>query len=170
VVSRVLAHVEEAVAGTLLAVILMMILADVGSRTLTGASILWVNEVSLILFMWAIMVGGAAAIRRAALVSVDAAFLVVPARVQAVLSLAVLLLLGFVLGVLVYQGVGLVTEHGSTTLPTSGVPIAWKYAAVPVGSALMLLRAVQVYLPQAVKLWTTRKKRTPQVMDVPESA
>lgn len=168
--NRALEHLEEVVAGTLLAAILVMVLADVGTRTITGASILWVNEVSLILFMWAIMVGGAAAIRRAALVSVDAAFLAVSARVQAFLSVTVLFLLALVLGVLVYQGVGLVTEHGRTTLPTSGVPVGWKYAAVPVGAALMLLRAGQVYLPQAVTLWRTREKWTPKVVDVVESA
>jgi TRAP-type C4-dicarboxylate transport system permease small subunit len=86
------------------------------------------------------------------------------------MSLAVMALLSAVFAVLLWQGVALVEDHGSTTLPTSGVPIAWKYAAVPVGAALMLIRTIQVYGSQVYRLWKTGKKIEPALSETVEGS
>ena len=64
-------HMEEYVAGTFMALLLLALSAQVASRYLLGSSIGWTEEVARYLFIWLVFLGASAAIRRRIHVAVD---------------------------------------------------------------------------------------------------
>jgi TRAP-type transport system small permease protein len=132
----------------LLAVITVDLLLGVYSRYILGRTFVWYDEIARASFMWLVFLGAAVAVRRGAHFGLHvfveslppayrrAALLVTPVTII-VLSLA-LVILGWEF-----------MRHGATqTTAVMAMPVSWIYAAIPVGGALMVLYALDLFFPK----------------------
>ncbi|MGE9290428.1 MAG: TRAP transporter small permease [Puniceicoccales bacterium] len=140
---EILANLEELLGSILLLGVAGIMLLNVCSRYLFNSPFSWAEELSTILFVWLVMIGAALALKRQQHFSVT--FLVermshrgyrFPLAIGNWLVLASCLLL-LVCG-LFYASWGF-----GTVTPAMGLSRIWLYGAIPFGSGLMVLRAIQ---------------------------
>lgn len=102
-----------------------------------GADIAWTTELSELLMVWVTFLGGAAASRRGAHMSITE-FLdkLGPGKRRAGDAAIQLVCLG-VLGLLAWYGMGIVNSSWGNELTVLHVPMAIQYLALPVGAGAM---------------------------------
>jgi TRAP-type C4-dicarboxylate transport system permease small subunit len=135
---RWLQRALDAAAGSLLFVLLVVGVLQVGSRYTGLLFVPWTEEVARLLFVWVVWIGAAAALFRGGHIRFD--FLVVrlsgPAR--AALGAAVTLgVAGFLL-LIVVQGSEIVRSTTSTFI-TLDLSVKYTYLSAVVGAGLMLV-------------------------------
>lgn len=136
-------HFEEWVAGFLIVVLLLVVLLDVATRNFLKTSLIWPEEVSRILFIWSIFIGGGAALKAEKLITIDVLYRSLGVRGRLVLDLASFLVVAACLAILFGYGLVFFARFARDVTPTTGIPKGYFYAAVPVGSLLMFVRLVQ---------------------------
>lgn len=137
-----LAHgIEDGVLAVLLVAIFLVTLTEVAARFIFHAPLSWSIEADTTLMIWLAFVGLAVGIRDKAHVS----FELLEDRFRGVLLTLLKLLqaviMGFLLLVLGYGGIGLVQLGLGQVMP-SGIPQWLAFGAVPVGCGLGLLHLV----------------------------
>ncbi len=105
---------------------------------------LWTEEISRLCLAWLVFLGAALAIRRSEHFVIDAIPRRVDERIGRGLQLLVLLLMGVAAVVILIGGVGLTQGGLSRVSTTSGIHLAWAYAAVPVAAACMLVFGIEL--------------------------
>lgn len=102
-----------------------------------GRDLAWLTELGEFLMVWVTFLGGAAAARRGAHMSINEFLdkLSAPRRRWADAAVQAFSLL--VLGLVLVYGVGIVRGSWNTTLTTLEWPMAWQYLPLPLGMALM---------------------------------
>ncbi|KUO48749.1 MAG: hypothetical protein APF76_17850 [Desulfitibacter sp. BRH_c19] len=153
---------EEIIGGILLILVLTMVCSEILSRSLLGRSIIWVEEVSRVLFVWAILIGAGAGIKTNQLVSIDVVYQKIPDRFKIVLDIIIFISISIGLFVLGYTGYNLMLKYMSDLMAMSGLPRGYLYASVPVGCVVMILRLIQKYYPVFFKrnyklIWRANK-------------
>lgn len=141
------------------AVMVIFILIQVFFRYVLGNALPWSEEGARFLMMWMMGLMAPTAFRRGGFVSIDMVVLMVPTRLAALISLALLGLCMVILVVGLQIGYGQVTGFAGrfTTdalwLPANltltewfKVPRSWAMASLPVGLALMLSVNVELIL------------------------
>jgi len=126
--------------GALLVLALIgLMLANIVLRECLSVPLVWANEVSLILFVWAVFIGGGVAFAQGARIR----FTIVVDKLGKRGRIGIELLLSYVgLGLLaILFGTGcyvayLNADQQLTSLPASA---AWQWAALPAGSLLAML-------------------------------
>lgn len=136
--ARVAHGVEDGVLAVLLVAIFLVTLTEVAARFVFHAPLSWSIEADTTLMIWLAFVGLAVGIRDKAHVS----FELLEDRFRGVLLTSLQLLqaviMGFLLLVLGYGGIGLVQLGLGQVMP-SGIPQWLAFGAVPVGCGLGLL-------------------------------
>ena len=133
----------EIVAGTLMAVLSVDMLAGVFWRYVLNASLVWYDELARNLFIWVSFLGAAIAVKRSSHFGVDilTARFPPPLRLATAFLVQISILIFAVL--LLFQGINLVgvtwTHSTSTMFYSQGAV----YAALPVGAALMIVFAIR---------------------------
>ncbi|HEY8370630.1 MAG TPA: TRAP transporter small permease [Thermodesulfobacteriota bacterium] len=143
--ARILARLEEDLLAAALAVMTLVTFANVVDRKFLHVGLAFAEELTVSLFVWASLLGAAVATRRG--LHLGFSFLAdrLPPRgrlVTELLSGAAALL---VFGLLGWYGIGWVaTQYRyDATTPAMGWP-AWLFGlAIPVGSAVIVLRTVE---------------------------
>lgn len=104
-----------------------------------GEDLAWVTELGELMMVWVTFLGGAAAARRGAHMTITE-FLdkLDPARRRAADAVVQCLCLA-VLGFLLFYGWRIVQGSWGNTLTTLEWPMAWQYMPLPLGAALMLV-------------------------------
>ncbi|KGX91764.1 TRAP transporter small permease [Pontibacillus marinus] len=138
------------VLGVLLAVLLMVMSAvvfyQVFSRFVLDESLRWSEELARYIMIWAVFIGSALAIRKMELISVDAIKELMPEKAIKVLNILVYLASIVFLAVLVQYGFEMVSNVSTQTSPAMRIPMAWAYAAIPVGSIFMIINCIAIVI------------------------
>jgi len=135
---------EEYLACTLLFVLYLMLTFTIIMRFGFSIGYSWIEELSRVVFVWVVMLGAAAAMRRGTHIRLTFGLEWLRGRTGTVARLiGEALLLAFCLATAWY-GLGLIlsTLRVSYTLPSSGISMFWAYLSVPVSFGLQGLRIV----------------------------
>lgn len=145
-VSDLLNRAAEAFIVVDLAVMTLLVIADVIARN-SVASIVWSEELGVrFLGTWFVFIGASVAFKHGQLVAITFFVTRLRPRLQtAVYGVSGLLITAFIALVL-YFGVDLVVFTFDQPSPIMGVPMGYAYLGVPVGSAIMLVHALALAL------------------------
>jgi TRAP-type transport system small permease protein len=138
----------QSVVACLVVIMVAVVFAQVVFRYAVVRPIYWGDELSRYLFVWISFVGAAVAMGGRIHYGFDYLTEKCPPAVRRAISLLMTLLaVGFFMTCLVYgwESIRVVSVQRS---PSLQIPMGWVYAALPVGSALMLLHLIEQALVQ----------------------
>lgn len=138
----ILRKVEMMAAVAVLGLIVAVVFAGTVGRY-GGRPILWSDEVAQALFPWLVFLAADLTLQRQGHFRIDLFLPLLPAGLRTGLELAIRLMLIALLALLVHYGIKLAQIAHFRPLPMTGVSSAWAAAALPAGSALMLLTLVE---------------------------
>jgi C4-dicarboxylate transporter DctQ subunit len=144
---RLLCRAEEMFVGAALAFSAGLLFLNVVLRYWFLAPISWAEELSLYLVVWIVFVGASVAVRTRGHIAIDLLALALGPVNRRRLALSVGMLVVVFLAFFIYYSAGhtlRIRESGQLT-PVMLQPMWLAYLALPAGSALMLLRACQVW-------------------------
>lgn len=104
-----------------------------------GKDLAWMTELGEFLMVWVTFLGGAAAAQRGAHMSINEFLDKLDTGRRRWADAAVQSFSLFVMGVVLYFGVGIVQESWGTVLTVLEWPMAWQYMPLPLGSGLIML-------------------------------
>lgn len=122
----------------------VVLFVNVVLRYVFSASTSWAEELIRYLMIWITFIGGSVCVRKGAHIRMDFVLTILPKGVGHLLTrLVYLIAAGFCVALFVYslQLVQFTVELEQTS-PAMGVPMWIPYLAMPLGSALMVLRFV----------------------------
>ena len=125
----------------LLAVMAVMVFANVALRFLTDYSILWVEEASRYAMVWLTFIGAGPVLRYGGHIGIESLQHAFPGSARALRSVIVAWLLVFFV-VMVVVGIRYAILTWSQTTPVLQMPVGAVYLAMPVGFALMAIHLV----------------------------
>jgi TRAP-type C4-dicarboxylate transport system permease small subunit len=147
-----LGHVGGAILAVMAgAVFLQVVLRFVGSAGFDG-----LEEVPRFLFVWLVMIGSAAAMQRGQHTVLDYFVNQLTPRGRALVLIAVNGAGIVLFATLIKLSLILVPNAQLQTSAGLGLPLGWVYAAVPVGSALIILPMLVQILNALKSLWPKR--------------
>ena len=127
----------------LIAGMVILIATQVGFRYVLNEPLAWTEEVARHLMIWSALLGAAVAYRRKGHLGMDILVMHFNRRWQGFVEIALQILsIGF-FGILVLHGVPLVERTMRQLSSAIRIPMGYVYASIPVGSALVLLFAVE---------------------------
>ena len=132
----------EAAAALLVVAEVVILFAGVVSRYVFRQPILWSDELASILFIWLAMLGAVVALRRGEHMRMTAIVGRVSPPVRAFLDVLAIAAALVFLALIVYPAYEFAHDEMVITTPALEITNAWRAAALPVGSALMLLIAL----------------------------
>ena len=132
----------EAAAALLVVAEVVILFAGVVSRYVFHQPILWSDELASILFIWLAMLGAVVALRRGEHMRMTAIVGRVSPPVRAFLDVLAIAAALVFLALIVYPAYEFAHDEMVITTPALEITNAWRAAALPVGSALMLLIAL----------------------------
>ncbi len=123
----------------LLALMAVMVFANVVLRYTTGDSIVWAEELSRYLMIWLTFLGAGLVLRYGGHLAIDNLQDVVPASGGRILrALTLLCVLAFALAMM-WLGTGYIMRTWSQTTPVVELPFGLVYSALPVGFLFLLI-------------------------------
>jgi tripartite ATP-independent transporter DctM subunit len=149
---RWLDHAFEAVTASLLLVLVLAVLVGTTSRYLFNSSVVWSEEIPVLLQVWLTFIGGTIALRRGDHVSVDVVFRQLPvawtAPVRACVEVATIGLLC----VLFWTSATLVKARIGEVSAALGFPMSLFMVPLTLGSGLMVITLVRRILALNLRL------------------
>jgi TRAP-type C4-dicarboxylate transport system permease small subunit len=133
VVDRCVVVANRVTMMVVLALIAIIVFANVMLRYLTDESIVWSEEVARYLMIWLTFLGIGPVFRVGGHIAVDSLHTILPARVTLVLRAGIVLLIAGFSVALVRFGMMLVERTWAQTTPVTDVPFGLISAAVPIG-------------------------------------
>lgn len=128
----------------MLAVMSIIIFANVGLRYLTSQSIEWAEEVARHMMIWMTFIGCGPVLRYGGHIAVENLQDALPRQVAVALrALIALLLLGFFC-FFVWFGVDYMDRTQYQQTPATQISFAWIYAALPVGMAMSIVHLLLI--------------------------
>ncbi|MGE5573166.1 MAG: TRAP transporter small permease [Bacteroidota bacterium] len=139
---------EEYTCAAMLLFMALLAFVNVVVRYLTTMSFAFSEELLVNLFVWITMLGAAIGMRKGAHLSMTMVANALPKRYQKVIAAVSLVCSGGLFALLLAHGMNLVLSEYRSQMTTysMGLPMWWFGLAVPVGSALMIIRVVQAGL------------------------
>lgn len=134
---HVLKKLDDWMACAAVTGIVLVTIAAVIMRYVLNQPLQWVEELTIALFIWAIMIGAASAMKERMHISIDAFTSLLSPRVQRLIRIANDLVSVAVLVVFGILGLELTLNAGSKIMPILGLKYAWIDLAVPVGAFWM---------------------------------
>lgn len=138
----------RALAGGILAVMLLVIMAQVVSRYVFNNSLAWTEELSKSLMVWTTFLVAPWALRTGANVGIDLFAAALPSRLRYALEIAISGLILWILFVLLQESVGFVERGLKSRMSTLPVSTGLVYAIIPVSISAMMLSGIEVLLRQ----------------------
>ncbi|MGE0719176.1 MAG: TRAP transporter small permease [Alphaproteobacteria bacterium] len=132
--------------GLLAAAGFVMFALAIGNAVLRyffGAPLIWAEEISRYAMVWGTMIGIALAYRAGAHVAITLLVDMLPPRALLPLRVLCHLLTLGVAWVIWRAGYVLTSMLGFMDAPSSGVPMAWVFAAMPTAAVLLAIEAVR---------------------------
>ena len=144
--SRVCARldrVQQECLALALAILFLVLLAQILSRFAFRIPLVWTEELSRLSMIWMVFLGAALAIRRRGHFVVEFVVQALPAGARRAARAAILLILLVVSGVFLIQGMLFARMGLDVVSATMDVRMVWSYAAVPVGGLFMALYSLE---------------------------
>jgi TRAP-type transport system small permease protein len=141
-INKLLEKYEKAlnwVTSGILAVLLLIVLAQIASRYAFNSSLSWTEEAARYLMIWGVLLGVSLSYLNGYLISIDTFVNRFPASVKKAVRVFNLLLSLFFTGILTVYGVNLCILGTQMESPALEIPYLWIYLAVPVGAALLFV-------------------------------
>jgi TRAP-type C4-dicarboxylate transport system permease small subunit len=128
----------------LVAGIAVVIAASVFWRYALNDALSWSEEVAKYMMIWLVFTGAPIALRQGGHVAIEILPNALPDRARQLLFALVFLIVAALMAMLVYRGITF-AWNGRTQMATTvgNISLAWIFASVPVGSAVMLLVALE---------------------------
>lgn len=123
----------------LLAVMAVLVIANVISRYVFSYSFTWVEEASRYLMIWAAFLGAGMALRVGGHIAIDSLPAALPPAGARVLRSVIVLVLAVTLSILIWLGIEYSQFAWEQETPVLGWSFGQVYLAMPIGAALMLL-------------------------------
>ena len=140
----------------LIAGMVVLIAMQVCFRYVLNQPLAWTEEVARHLMVWSALLGAAVAYRRKGHLGMDILVMHLPRHWQrAVEVILQVLSIGF-FGILVIHGIPLVERTMRQFSSAIRIPMGYIYASIPVGSALILLFAME----GIVRVWSDQEDST----------
>lgn len=141
-----LVKVEEYFAVLLAIAMIVVIFAQVVSRTFLDTSLSWSEELGRYIFVWLTFIGASIALQKGAHLGIDSFVKLFPEKVQKVVNLLVQFLILGLLALMIKQGLFLVERTAIQKSPAMRIPMSWPYYAIPTAAILMTVHtAVNIY-------------------------
>lgn len=138
------------IAGWVLAALLLVMTAlitwQVFARYVMGQSLAFSEEVARFSLIWLTMLGAAYAYRRGSLISVELLSAMGGPGFRRGLALVIAGASALFAWVLFIEGMNITNRVVNQTAPSTRVSMAWPYAAMPAGAALVLLNALALMI------------------------
>lgn len=128
----------------LVAVMAVLVIANVISRYVFSYSFTWVEEATRYLMIWAAFLGAGLALRVGGHIAVDSLAASLPARAARVVRTAIVAVLVVTLLVLVWLGIDYAQFAWEQETPVLAWSFGRVYLAIPIGAALMLAHLLLV--------------------------
>lgn len=147
-------YLEETLLVSSLVVTVSLIFVQVVRRYVFHASLSWSEELARYIFVWQIWLGASFAVKHHKHIRVEFVRSLLPQKGRRYLDILVLLLWLVMSLILVVKG-GQLTQILLTRRqlsPAMRLPMAYAYAAVPVGCALMVVRLLQELYRETLSL------------------
>lgn len=138
--ARGLARTTEIAACLLMIVVTLLNLTQVGGRYMFNIGFNWTEEVMRFSMIWLMMLGSVACIFRAEHMGIEALEAMVAPHLSRYVKSALYSVAGIFCVVILVYSYPLALRNAAQTAPASGISMIWPYAALPVGSALMLVQ------------------------------
>lgn len=138
-VETVLGYAVATAAALLVVVEIVVLFAGVVSRYLLHRPIVWSDELASMLFLWLAMLGAVVAFQRGEHMRMTALVGAASPRVRAFLEVVAIAAPLLFLALIMHPGYEFAYEESYITTPALEIPNAWRAAAIPVGTALMLV-------------------------------
>lgn len=137
----------------LIAAMVVLIGSQVGFRYALNEPLAWTEEVARHLMVWSALLGAAVAYRRKGHLGMDVLVMLLSERRRRLVEIVLQVLsIGF-FGVLVVHGIPLVERTMRQFSSAIRIPMGYIYASIPVGSALILLFAME----RMVRVWNNQE-------------
>ena len=137
--SGLLMRPVEVAGAALGAAIILLMLAGVCSRYLFSISVVWIDEVVSICFLWLAMIGSVIAIHRNEHLRLTVFLQKLPPRAQGYVNAFGLLVVAAFLGALLQPAIEYVRSEWIVSLPALDIPNSFRVAAIAFGIGAMLL-------------------------------
>ena len=153
---------EELLLVIIMAVMIIMNFLNVIFRYLLPQSpFSYTEEITLLLFVWATMIGIAAGLKRGSHTGMSLITDRIPPRYHKIAIVISTALMCFFACIIIYSGITLVKNNFSygNILPALNISANWKSMAFPVGGILMLYRSICAGVSQfkeAEEVWNKR--------------
>lgn len=144
------------IVASLVGSILLSVTAQVLSRIIGVAFLVWTDEVTRIAVVWLTFLGSAVGVRRNAHFVIDMLVGALPPRTARVAQKGIWAAVTLVVLILVWTGWQLSEIAMDRVYPITRVRQTWAFAAVPIGGVLMLLFLVEQLVAPPPKT-STRK-------------
>ncbi len=141
-----LAKGEAAVLIAIVGVMTVVVFLQVLYRYVFAQPLQWSEELARYLFVWLSIMGAALALQRKGHFGLDLFYKMLSSRFRRTVKFPVYLLLGIVIFVILFQGIILVQKTALQESPAMGISMAWAYASLPVGGALMAIHLIALSL------------------------
>ncbi|MBO8141282.1 MAG: TRAP transporter small permease [Firmicutes bacterium] len=151
-VSDALDRVARALVAVLVAVMSIVLIAQVFFRFVLQNSLSWSEELSRYLFVWVSMLGAGIALRQHFHPGLTLVVDRLPPRARAAVKVLAQLLVLALLIVVIREGYELGRMNAWQRSPAMGIPMTYPYAAVWVGAAVMAVHVVRFLLQAMVAL------------------
>ena len=135
-------------AGGILAVMLLVIMAQVMSRYVFNNSLAWTEELSKSLMVWTTFLVAPWALRTGANVGIDLFAAALPARLRYAVEIVISALVLWILFIMLKESVGFVERGLKSRMSTLPVSTGFVYAIIPLSLAAMMLSGVEILLRQ----------------------
>jgi len=134
-------RIEEFIAGAFIVFITGLVFISAVARSI-GYPLNWAQDVSLLLFAWAVFFGADVALRDADFVNVDMFVTKMSEKFQTALSYIWNFIILAFLASLIRYGIPLSIENSKRLFQTLGISYSWASISVPVGSLLMIITII----------------------------
>jgi TRAP-type C4-dicarboxylate transport system permease small subunit len=150
------------VGGILLVLMSISVFGSVASRYLSNMSWAWIEEGSLFLMVWVVVLGTTLAIEAKHMIAVEAFASLFSGKSRKILKTVVSLAALFFIVILIVSGwkMALLAEM-QYSITIDWLSMFWVYLAIPVGGCFMLLNL----LGNLIKLWTMDDQVVSEVLE-----
>src|SRR5512143_100880 len=143
---RMLVRFNRWIVIVILAVMAVMVFADVALRFLTDHSILWVEEASRYLMIWLTFLGAGIVLRYGGHIGIDTLQERLPGAAPVLRAVIFALLLAF-FAAMVWLGTRYALLTWDQTTPVLQIPIGAVYLAMPIGFGLLIVHLLLMAAP-----------------------
>lgn len=143
---KIFNNIEEIITVPLMAILLVVLTWQIGTRWLLNDPSLWSEELARVLFMYMSLIGCAMAIKTGSHVNITFFSDKLPEKIRLILVLSLELAVLVSIFAIIYLGYQHVQRTAFFELITLGISSKWMNYSLPLGGLFMVIRQIQKML------------------------